>query len=112
MEEKIQEETNELISLFKQQCHEPVSMHQAFDVSVLNVLWAMMAGERFDFYDEKLLKLLQIIHDAFRLTDMSGGMLNQLPFLRFVAPKLCGYSQHVSILNRMWEFLEVRLLLK
>nr|ARE68678.1 methyl farnesoate epoxidase [Epicauta chinensis] len=106
MEEKIVDETKDLIALFRKQCSEPIWMHTAFDVSVLNVLWAMMAGERFNVNDERLLKLLQIIHDAFRLTDMSGGMLNQLPFLRFVAPDVCGYNKIVSILTRMWEFLE------
>jgi methyl farnesoate epoxidase/farnesoate epoxidase len=109
MEEKIQEETRDLISMFKKQCSEPIWMHTAFDVSVLNVLWAMMAGERFNIDDERLRKLLNIIHDAFRLTDMSGGILNQMPFLRFIAPETCGYNQLVNVLVRMWEFLEVLL---
>ncbi|RZB39555.1 p450 domain containing protein, partial [Asbolus verrucosus] len=101
MEEKIQEETRDLIAIFKKQCSESIWMHTAFDVSVLNVLWAMMAGERFDINDERLLKLLKIIHDAFRLTDMSGGMLNQMPFLRFIAPETCGYNKLVDVLLRM-----------
>ncbi|XP_068896333.1 methyl farnesoate epoxidase-like [Tenebrio molitor] len=106
MEEKIQDETRDLISMFKKQCSQPIWMHTAFDVSVLNVLWAMMAGERFNIDDERLRKLLNIIHDAFRLTDMSGGILNQMPFLRFIAPETCGYNQLVNVLVRMWEFLE------
>ncbi|EFA01264.1 cytochrome P450 15A1 [Tribolium castaneum] len=106
MEEKIEEETKDLIAVFKKQCSEPIWMHTAFDVSVLNVLWAMMAGERFNINDERLRKLLKIVHDAFRLTDMSGGMLNQLPFLRFIAPETCGYNQLVDVLVRMWEFLQ------
>lgn len=107
MEEKIQEETRDLIAIFNSRGSEPIFMHTAFDVSVLNVLWAMMAGERFEIEDVRLIKLLQIIHDAFRLTDMSGGMLNQMPFLRHIAPDVSGYTQTVSVLTRMWEFLEV-----
>lgn len=107
MDERIEEETKDLIAVFRKQCSEPIWMHTAFDVSVLNVLWAMMAGKRFDINDERLRKLLKIVHDAFRLTDMSGGMLNQMPFLRFIAPETCGYNQLVDVLVRMWEFLQV-----
>nr|WCC58046.1 cytochrome P450 [Pharsalia antennata] len=106
MEEKIQEETRCLMDIFRGRCSEPIFMHTAFDISVLNVLWAMMAGQRFDIEDERLRKLLQIIHDAFRLVDMSGGLINQMPFLRHIAPEACGYNQIMSILNRMWKFLE------
>ncbi|CAH1107251.1 unnamed protein product [Psylliodes chrysocephalus] len=106
MEEKIQEETRSLIEIFKNKNSEPIFMHNAFDISVLNGLWAMMAGQRFDIDDERLRRLLQIIHDAFRLVDISGGMLNQMPFLRYVAPNASGYNQIKEILERMWEFLE------
>ncbi|XP_056631073.1 methyl farnesoate epoxidase-like [Diorhabda sublineata] len=106
MEEKILEETKELIEIFKQRNSEPIFMHNAFDVAVLNGLWAMMAGERFHIEDERLRKLLQIIHDAFRLVDISGGMLNQMPFLRYIAPNASGYNQIKNILRRMWDFLE------
>lgn len=107
MEQKIIEESKELIENLKKNCSKPIFMHQAFDVSVLNVLWTMMAGERFALDDARLIKLLKIIHDAFRLIDMSGGLLNQMPFLRYIIPDACGYTQIVDILTRMWEFLEV-----
>ncbi|KAJ8930071.1 hypothetical protein NQ314_017178 [Rhamnusium bicolor] len=107
MEEKIQEETRSLIAILKNRCSEPIFMHSAFDISVLNGLWAMMAGQRFETDDERLRKLLNIIHDAFRLVDMSGGLINQMPFLRHIAPNACGYNQIMDILNRMWTFLEV-----
>ncbi|CAH1235119.1 unnamed protein product [Diabrotica balteata] len=106
MEEKIHEETRALIEHFKKNDAEPVFMHNAFDISVLNALWAMMAGQRFETDDERLRKLLQIIHDAFRLVDISGGLLNQMPFLRYIAPDACGYTQIRNILERMWDFLE------
>ncbi|CAG9864108.1 unnamed protein product [Phyllotreta striolata] len=106
MEEKIHEETRCLIEAFKRNGAQPIHMHDAFDVSVLNGLWAMMAGQRFETDDKRLRRLLQIIHDAFRLVDISGGMLNQMPFLRYVAPNASGYNQIREILERMWEFLE------
>nr|QYV43140.1 methyl farnesoate epoxidase / farnesoate epoxidase [Colaphellus bowringi] len=106
MEEKIHEETKTLIEIFEETASEPILMHKAFDISVLNALWAMMAGERFEINDERLKKLLEIIHDAFRIVDISGGVLNQMPFLRHIAPNASGYNQIKNILERMWDFLE------
>ncbi|KAG5896789.1 hypothetical protein JTB14_008365 [Gonioctena quinquepunctata] len=106
MEEIIHEETKSLIEMFRECDSKPISMHDAFDIAVLNGLWAMMAGERFETDDERLKKLLQIIHDGFRIVDISGGVLNQMPFLRHVAPDASGYNQIKNILERMWEFLE------
>lgn len=44
----------------------PVLMHTAFDIAVLNSLWYMFAGHRFDYENEKLQEILQTVHDAFR----------------------------------------------
>lgn len=110
MERQIEEETKELVESLKKRCSDPIYMHDAFDVGVVNVLWAMLAGRRFTLDDDRLIKLLKIIHDAFRLTDISGGILNQLPFLRHVAPEASGYLAHVDILRRIKDFLEVNLL--
>lgn len=106
MEHQIEEETRELVESLRKRCVEPIYMNEVFDVSVLNSLWAMMAGKRFALDDCRLIKLLQIIHDAFRLTDMSGGILNQLPILRYIAPNFTKYNDIMNVINRMKEFLE------
>lgn len=38
---------------------------------------------------------------------MSGGLINQMPFIRYLAPSACGYNQILDVLNRMWTFLQV-----
>lgn len=106
MEERILEEAKDLITVFKKQCQQPIWMHTAFDTSVINVLWAMIAGQRYSIEDEKLKRLMQIIHDAFKAADISGGMLNQMPFLRFIAPNKTGYIKLKNVLVSLWEFLE------
>lgn len=45
MEEKIYEECRVLVESLEKKCDEPIFMHNAFDVSVLNALWAMLAGK-------------------------------------------------------------------
>lgn len=85
----------------------PVGMEHAFDVSVLNVMWALLAGHRFDLYDARLGKLIKLIHDSFRVIDMTGGVLNQFPFVRHLAPEMCGYQPLLRTLRPLWEFLMV-----
>lgn len=45
MEEKIHEECRVLVESLEKKCDEPIFMQNAFDVSVLNALWAMLAGK-------------------------------------------------------------------
>lgn len=78
-----------------------------FDVSVLNGLWTMLAGHRFMLNDAKLAKLMELVHVSFRMLDMSGGLLNQMPFIRFLAPKCSGYKEIKHILKEFYAFLKV-----
>lgn len=107
MELSIVEETEEFVEFLRKQNGNPVDMHYIFDVAVLNVLWSMTSGKRFSLTDNKPRELMSLIHKAFNFFDISGGILNQLPFLRFVAPNLCYYNQHLDMLKKMWIFLEV-----
>lgn len=107
METKIEDESRDLIALFKTKCSKPILIHNTFDISAINVLWAMMAGERFDLEDSRLIKLFNIIHTAFQTVDISGGILNHMPFLRYVAPDACGYNRIVDTLKQLWGFIEV-----
>lgn len=46
-----------------------------------------------------------MIHDSFRVIDMSGGILNQFPFLRYIAPNVTGYRPLINALTPIWTFL-------
>lgn len=67
----------------------------------------MMAGKRFSETDIRLNQLLNLIHDAFTLQDMSGGLLNQMPFIRFIAPEKSTYNAAVNIVDGLTKFLRV-----
>lgn len=107
MESKIEEESRDLIASLKRKCTKPLLIHNTFDISAINVLWAMMAGERFALDDARLTKLFNIIHAAFQTVDISGGLLNHMPFLRYVAPNACGYNKIIDTLKQLWSFIEV-----
>lgn len=105
----VEREAAEMVRYFGALCGgATVRMEHAFDVSVLNVMWALLAGHRFDLHDARLAQMIQLIHDSFRVIDMTGGVLNQFPLVRHVAPDLCGYRPLLRTLQPLWEFLQVR----
>lgn len=62
---------------------------------------------RFQLEDERLQKLLFMIHECFRVIDMTGGVLNLLPCVRHFAPDLSGYRPLVNAHKPLWVFLKV-----
>lgn len=106
MEEHLIAEAESLVEVLRKlSLNGPVPMHNAFDVAVINSLWLMFAGRRFEYDDQKLKEILKVTHDVFRLIDTSGGLLSQLPFLRFIFPELSGYNSLIGILKKLWSFL-------
>ncbi|KAK2574914.1 hypothetical protein KPH14_002605 [Odynerus spinipes] len=84
----------------------PVLMHTAFDIAVLNALWTMLAGSRFQYDDKRSNEMLEAVHDSFKISDTMGGILSQMPYLRFIIPKLSGYSELMRLLQKLWKFLD------
>ena len=82
-------------------------MYGLFEVSVLNGLWAMLAGDRFSLNDSRLARVVEIVHESLRMLDISGGILNQLPFIRFFAPKFSGNKYLKQIINELYILLKV-----
>ncbi|XP_033183428.2 methyl farnesoate epoxidase isoform X2 [Bombus vancouverensis nearcticus] len=107
MEQQLIVEADNLVNyLLRASVKGPVPMHTAFDIAVLNSLWFMFAGHRFDYANEKLVEILETVHDAFRLMDTMGGIVSQMPFLRFMIPELSGYNDLMRILQKLWNFLD------
>lgn len=46
-----------------------------------------------------------MIHECFRIIDMTGGMLNLFPWLRYIIPNLSGYKPLVDAHAPIWTFL-------
>lgn len=84
-----------------------MDVRRVASVCILNSLWGMLAGHRFDIADARLSRLLVLIRCSFSLQDMSGGLLNQLPFIRFLAPRRSNYTQNLEILDAIYAFISV-----
>ncbi|CAL8121818.1 unnamed protein product [Orchesella dallaii] len=70
-----------------------VYMSQFFTVSVLNILWSMMAGTRFSHEDAKLTKIVKHIYDNTRFINATGNILMAFPALRTMLRKLTGVGE-------------------
>lgn len=71
--------------------------------AVMNVIWELTVGAKFE--DPKLLMLMKKRSAAF---DMVGGMLNQIPWIRFLAPVRSGFSLITNINQQLYLLLSVR----
>lgn len=38
--------------------------------------------------------------------DNLGGVMSQIPFLRFIMPELSGYNELMRILKKLWSFID------
>ncbi|XP_055631206.1 methyl farnesoate epoxidase-like [Toxorhynchites rutilus septentrionalis] len=108
MVSNLEKESDDLIQHFRKfsRTQKTINMHNAFDIAVLNVIWTLIAGKRFHLGDKRLEWITGTIHKSFRVIDMSGGVLNQLPCVRYICPVKSGFAPLVRLLKPLWDFLE------
>ena len=104
MEQHIEKEIESLLSFIDEFKGEPVWPASFLAQSVINVLWSMTAGKRFKRDDKRLVKLLDLMNRRSKVFDMSGGVLTQFPWLRFVAPNKTGYNLIRQLNNELYNF--------
>ena len=104
MEQHIEKEIENLLSFIDEFKSEPVWPASFLAQSVINVLWSMTAGKRFKRDDKRLVKLLDLMNRRSKVFDMSGGVLTQFPWLRFVAPNKTGYNLIRQLNNELFNF--------
>lgn len=110
MIEHIQCEAEELIANLLKKCDKEMWIQDEssniFDISVMNVMWKILRGERFELDDKRVIKLMESIHKSFQIIDMSGGVLNHLPFIRHIFPEKSGFRPLVNTMQPLWDFLK------
>ncbi|XP_021181458.3 farnesoate epoxidase isoform X1 [Helicoverpa armigera] len=106
MENYISEECRELVKLRTNDAGRPILVNNMFNITIVNILWRLVAGKRYDLEDKKLKLLCDLIMRLFRAVDMSGGILNFMPFMRHVFPGLSGYKELSGIHKALHEFLK------
>lgn len=71
--------------------------------AAMNVLWELITSSKFD--NSKLLMLMSKRSAAF---NMVGGLLEQIPWLRYLAPVKTGYSLISNINQQIYSLITVR----
>lgn len=82
-----------------------IYMHNFFNTYILNTLWTMMAGIRYNPSDPQMIALLDLLFDLFRAVDMVGATFSHFPILSIVAPTMSGYRDFIKTHKRIWKFL-------
>ncbi|KAH0955945.1 hypothetical protein HN011_007994 [Eciton burchellii] len=70
------------------------NLYDIISIAVLNSLWTLVAGSRFDLEKEnpKLMKILSTVNNLIRSSNVTGGILTHLPFLRHINPRFSGFT--------------------
>lgn len=68
---------------------------------VLNVLWEMVTGSSFQD-EETITSLISLMEARSKAFDMSGGLLSQFPWIRYLFPNYTGYNL-IQTLNRKFK---------
>nr|AKH03509.1 cytochrome P450 3075A3 [Paracyclopina nana] len=81
MEEAIGEEVQKLMVKLKASEGKPIGLNRTFNISILNALWNILAGEKLELDDPKLLSLLKCLDDLVKTIEGPAGLLSSmLPF--------------------------------
>lgn len=103
MEHKIKEELKEILALIELN-GKKLHIGRVVSQAVINVLWSMTSGKRIHNEDPRFNKLLDLFSRRTKAFDMSGGLLGQYPWLRFIAPEKTGYNLIKSLNEEIKEF--------
>nr|ASO98029.1 cytochrome p450 CYP305B1 [Spodoptera exigua] len=90
MEKEIQNALSSLLEQIKESNDKPINIANLLSESVINVLWKFVAGERIK--EETLKHLSDLFRQRGKAFSVAGGLLNQIPWCRFIIPELSGYS--------------------
>ncbi|XP_075990873.1 putative cytochrome P450 303a1 [Anticarsia gemmatalis] len=81
-------------------------MHNFFNTYILNTLWTMMAGIRYEASDPNMTNLQGLLFDLFATVDMVGTSFSHFPILSVLAPTMSGYKEFVKTHKKIWKFLQ------
>ncbi|XP_070508543.1 probable cytochrome P450 305a1, partial [Chironomus tepperi] len=106
MQERINDEMNEILDILRNSNEKPVwpGGSNLLATSVINILWTFTTGTKIDRNDERLVKFFDLLQRRSKAFDMSGGWLTQMPWLRFIAPEATGYNLINDLNSKFYAF--------
>ncbi|KAK0092734.1 hypothetical protein PV326_000713 [Microctonus aethiopoides] len=108
MENLILEDAESLKKIIEDTCMDGVikNFNKLTSLAVLNSLWSLLGGYRYDIAkcEKKILDTLQALNNSLKDSNVSGGIINHFPFLRYIIPGLSGYNTITERYKQMWSF--------
>ncbi|XP_069696212.1 methyl farnesoate epoxidase-like [Periplaneta americana] len=102
MERLILDQVDDIVKEMKN--HSIIQVNSLFNVSILNMLWGMIAGVTYERNDERLKYLFEKLDQAFRASGPAGNAANVFPVLMKIAPDLSGYNHVKQIVEDLQDF--------
>ena len=86
----------------------PVDLSNRFNVMVINVLWRLIGGRRFDYKDKKFSRLVENLNQGFSAIAPTPrlALLFAFPFLKDWAPRLTGFEDIKRGYHGVYDFLK------
>ena len=91
METTVLDEFEELAKEMQQDCGKPVRINFRFNLTVLNILWRMVADQRLDSNNPNAQKYIATVNDFFKTVGPKNPT-NVAPWLLHVMPEWSGYA--------------------
>ena len=105
--EEVEECMTQMENKLKETSSSTIPIHDLFGVSVVNILWTVMAGKRHRHDDEDFVNLLQNINVIFRSGTPLGSIVARFPLLKYV-PYIGDSRRKMEAAQReLTKFLEV-----
>jgi Cytochrome P450 len=91
---EIQNETLEILKYIDNNKELPIQLGASdfLATNVINILWTFTTGEKIERSNERLKSFLVLMKKRTEAFDINGGLLNQMPWLRFIIPELSGFN--------------------
>ncbi|XP_037084458.1 methyl farnesoate epoxidase-like [Pollicipes pollicipes] len=91
MESTVLNEFEELSQEMKREIDSPMKVNFRFNLTVLNILWRLVADKRLESSDPKAQHYIATVNEFFT-TIGPGNPMNLAPWLRHIAPEWSGYA--------------------
>ncbi|XP_059087981.1 cytochrome P450 2C15-like [Tigriopus californicus] len=106
MEILINEELIQFMDYLEEQSQSgPIAVANMFNISVLNILWQIVAGQRFDYHDKALNKLVVMMNEAILSAGIKPSLALIFPFLRTIYPGIDPVVVNSEIMLKVKNFL-------
>ena len=100
MEELIQEELTDFLTLINQRRSEPFDFMNKLNLPILNALWKVTVGERFEYDNPRLLSIVERLTEAFEIFgNPSQALLLAYPWLVNIIPSFFQMDRTEKVLQ-------------